>query len=212
MNNESGSISFRYEGLLSPLRYILLITVVISAYDTGRAILSLIELARKPGMDLLLVILWLIAAPLTFATTVCLFYACKRLREGHSPNMPITIGFGLMVLSSVANLISQVNILNGNGLSIVILCGIVLICYVICFLYYQRIGTKLMTWFAAGLNVLCGGYYLINGIKLVVEQPDQLLGYLFTSYATAFLIAVSVLLFTIAVSADHEEMNIMDAD
>ncbi len=212
MNNESGSITFRYEGLLSPLRYILLFTVVISAYDTGRAVLSLIELARKPGMDILLVVLWLLTAPLTFAATVFLFYACKCLREGKSAAMPTTIAFGLMILSSVSNLISQVNILNGNGLSIVILCGIVLVCYIICFLYYQRIGTKMMTWFAAGLNVLCGGYYLINGIKLVIEQPDQLLGYLFTSYATAFLISVSVLIFTIAVGMDDEEPNYMDAD
>ena len=212
MNYVSGDYSFRRDGLLSPLRFVLLITVVISAYDTGRAILTFVDYSRRADMDMLLVILWLLVAPLTFAATVCLFYACKRLREGHSPSTPITIAFGLMVLSAVSNLISYVNTLNGNGLSIVILCAISLVCYVICFLYYQRIGTSVLTYFAAIMNILCSGYFLLNGIKLVAEQPEQLLGYVFTSYLTAFLIAVSILIFSLAVGMEINEDDIMDAD
>ncbi|MBO6108726.1 MAG: hypothetical protein J6P16_04905 [Eubacterium sp.] len=199
MNSELEEISIGREGLMNPLRYVLTFAIVISAYDTGRAILSFIELMRLPEMDVLLVLLWLLTAPLSFAAVFFFFFSCKKLREGRSAGMTITIAFGLMILSSVSNLISQASILNGNGLSIMILCAIVLVCYIICFLYYQRIGTKFLTYFAAAMNVLCGGYYLLNGIKLVIDEPDQLLGYLFTSYFTAFLVAVSVLLFVLTV-------------
>lgn len=199
MEDQIDDIRFRNTMLITPLRMVLLFSVVISAYDVGRAILSFIELVRQPDMDVLLITLWLLTAPLSFAACVCLVYACKRMMDGRSAAMPVTVGFGLMVLSGVSNLISQASILAGNGLSIMVLCALVLVCYIICFLQYQRIGTRPLTIFAAVMGVLCGGYYLINGIKLVIEQPNQLLGYLFTSYLTAFLVAVSTLLFVIAV-------------
>ncbi|MBR6228342.1 MAG: hypothetical protein IKQ97_01230 [Eubacterium sp.] len=216
MNSQLDEIRIDKPNLLSPLRYVLIVTVVISAYDVGRAILSFIDLVRQPDMDVLLVLLWLLAAPLTFAASVFLFYACKCMMDGKNSSMPITVGFGLMILSSVSGLISQVNILHGEGLSIVILCGLVLVCYIIIFLQYQRIGSRPLTIFAAIMNVLCGGYYLVNGIKLVINEPNQLLGYLFTSYATAFLIALSVLLFVLTVDygpiieeIDGDDLNSM---
>ena len=213
--NQLDEIRIDKPGLLSPLRYVLIFTVVIAAYDVGRAVLAFIDLVKQPEMDTLLVLLWLLSAPLTFS--VALFYACKCILDGKNASMPITIGFGLMILSSVSGLISQVNILNGEGLSIVILCGLVLVCYIIVFLQYQRIGTKPLTIFAAVMGVLCGGYYLANGIKLVIEEPNQLLGYLFTSYFTAFLIAVATLLFVITIGfgpiieeVDGDELNMID--
>ncbi len=199
MNNQNDEIRISNPAFLAPLRILLIFTVVIAAYDTGRAILSFVELVRQPNMDVLLVLLWLLTAPLTFAASVCFFYAYKRLTEGANVSMPVTLGFGAMVLSSVSNLLSQASILNGNGLSIMILCGIVLVCYIICFLYYQRIGVKALTVFAAIMGVLCGLYYLIQGAKLVIDEPQQILGYLFTSYLTCLLIAVSVLIFVLAI-------------
>ena len=199
MENQMDEIRINKPNLMSVLRIILTITVVVAAYDTGRAILSFIELVRQPSMDVLLVILWLLTAPLTFVAAVCLFYAYKRLPEGANVSMPITIGFGAMVLSSVSSLLSQASILNGNGLSLMILCGLVLLCYIICFLYYQRIGVKALTIFAAIMGVLCGGYYFIQGVVLVSNEPKQLLGYLFTSYLTSLMIALSVLFFVLTV-------------
>ncbi|MEE3468517.1 MAG: hypothetical protein VZQ83_08760, partial [Eubacterium sp.] len=86
---------------------------------------------------------------------------------------------------------------------------IVLVCYVICFLYYQRIGVKALTVFAAVMGVLCGVYYLIQGAMLIANEPNQVLGYLFTSYVTAFLIALSVLVFTLTIGYGPviEEVN-----
>ena len=199
MESQIDEIRIKNTMFMSVLRIILTITVVVAAYDTGRAILSFIELVRKPGMHVLLVLLWLLTAPLTFAAAVCLFYAYKRLTEGANVTMPVTIGFGLMILSSVSNLISQSSILNGNGLSIMILCGIVLVCYIICFMYYQRIGSRPLTIFAAGMGVLCGGYYIIQGAILIADEPEQILGYLFTSYMTTLMIALSTFFFVITV-------------
>ena len=199
MDNQMDDVRINSPSLLNPLRILLIMTVVIAAYDTGRAVLSFIELVRQPSMDVLLVILWLLTAPLTFTAAVALFYAQKRLQEGERVNMPITIGFAAMVLSSVSSLLSQASILNGNGLSIMILCGLVLVCYIILFLYYQRIGVKALAVFASVMGVLCGGYYLVQGVVLVAHEPQQILGYLFTSYLTALMIALSALFFVLTV-------------
>ena len=197
--NSPDDIRIERMSLLTPLRMLLTFTVVISAYDTGQAVLSFIELAKQPGMDTMLVLIWLLSAPMSFICAVCLFLSIKKLREGKSASMTLTVGIGAMVLSSVAALISQANVLNGKALSILVLCGIVLVCYVIVFLYYQKIGAKPLTIFAAVMGVLCGGYYLLNGIVLVKDQPEQILGYLFSSYLTAFLVAISVLIYTLTV-------------
>ena len=197
--NSPDDIRIERTSFLTPLRVLLTFTVVISAYDTGQAVLSFIELAKQPGMDTMLVLIWLLSAPMSFICTVCLFLSIKKLREGKSASMTLTVGIGAMVLSSVAALISQANVLNGKALSILVLCGIVLVCYVIIFLYYQKIGTKPLTIFAGVMGVLCGGYYLLNGIILVKDQPEQILGYLFSSYLTAFLVAICVLIYTLTV-------------
>ncbi|MBR1873649.1 MAG: hypothetical protein IJ807_01990 [Eubacterium sp.] len=212
--NSSDDIRIERPSFLTPLRVLLTFTVVISAYDTGQAVLSLIELAGQPGMDGMLVFIWLLSAPLSFICAVCLFLSVKKLREGKSASMTLTVGIGAMVLSSVAALISQANILNGRALSIMVLCGIVLVCYVIIFLYYQKIGTKPLTIFAAVMGVLCGGYYLMNGILLIKDQPEQILGYLFVSYLTAFLVAVCILVYTFAVGVGPviEEVDSDDRD
>lgn len=212
MNNQLDELQFKNVRFISPLRMILLLTVVIAAYDTGRAVLAFIDLVKKPGMDILLVFLWLLTAPLTFAAAVSLFYAYKKLTDGANIAMPVTIGFGLMVLSSVSNLISQSSILNGNGLSIMILCAIVLVCYGICFLHYQHLGVREMTIFAAGMGVLCGGYYVVQGAILIGVEPDQLLGYLFSSYVTSLMIALSTFFFVLAIDYGPkiERVDIVD--
>ena len=136
--NSPDDIRIERTSLLTPLRMLLTFTVVISAYDTGQAVLSFIELAKQPGMDTMLVLIWLLSAPMSFICAVCLFLSIKKLREGKSASMTLTVGIGAMVLSSVAALISQANVLNGKALSSLVLCGIVLVCYVIVFLYYQK--------------------------------------------------------------------------
>ena len=195
----SDDVRIERPSFLTPLRILLTFAVVVSAYATGRAVFQFIDMMKMPEMDGLLVFIWLLAAPLSFVCVVALFYSVMKLREGKSVSMALGVAFGSMVLSSVAQLISQANILNGRGLTIMLLCGIVLICYVIIFLYYQKIGTRPLTYFAAVMGVLCGGCYLYNGILIVREQTDLILGYLFASYLTAFLVAVSSLIYTLAI-------------
>lgn len=194
MDTKTNRIRYISETFVSPLRFVGIMTVVVAAYDTGRAVLSFLELVRTPDMDILLVLLWLLTAPLTFGASVCFFYAAKKIYDGQGADLAITIAFGLMILSSVANLISQASILNGKAISILVLCGVTLICYVIGFLYFQGIGTRLMAMFAGGLGVACATYYLVIGIRLVLAEPQQILGYLFTSYLTATMIAMTTLL------------------
>ena len=66
-------------------------------------------------------------------------------------------------------------------------------------MHYQKIGVKPLTLFAAGMGVLCGLYYVIQGVMLVANEPKQILGYLFTSYLTSLMIAASVFFFVLTV-------------
>ena len=67
--NSPDDIRIERTSLLTPLRMLLTFTVVISAYDTGQAVLSFIELAKQPGMDTMLVLIWLLSAPMSFSVS-----------------------------------------------------------------------------------------------------------------------------------------------
>ena len=200
---KNNSIRFLNDMFTAPLRIITIFTVVIAAYDVGRAVLSFVEYSRGEGIDMLLVLLYLLPAPLTFATAVLLFYAAKSILEGKGADMIVTIAFGLMVLSSVANLIVEASTLSSSAISWIILFAIVLICYIIGFLYYQGIGNRALAIFGGGLGLACAVYCLINGIILVTNEPRQIGGYLFTSYLTATMIALNILMFILSLAPDN---------
>ena len=201
-SKKNGSIRYLNDLFTAPLRIITIFAVVISAYDVGRAILSFVEFTRGEGFDMLLVVLFLLPAPLTFASAFLLFYAAKSVLEGKNADMAVTIAFGLMVLSSISYLIAEASTLS-EAVSLIVLCAIVLVCYVIEFLYYQGIGNRALAIFAGGMGLACAVYSLINGIILVVHEPRQIGGYLFTSYLAALMIALTVLMFILSLAPDN---------
>ena len=189
---------------LKALRAVLLATVIITAYDTGQAVIAFVRRISHPDMDVLLVFLWLLADPLMLVAAFCLFYAYKRLLEGATVSLPVTIGFGSLILGSVANLISKGTTINNRGaevdnplygISLVILYCLILVCYIIIFLYYQKIGPRVLALFAGGMGVLCGAYLFLNGIIIVINEPNQFIGYFFSTYVSTFVIAASSMLF-----------------
>lgn len=189
---------------LKAFRVVLLATVIITAYDTGQAVIAFVRRVSHPDMDVFLVFLWLLSDPLMLVSAFCLFYAYKRMSEGATVQLPVTIGFGSMVLGSVANLISKGTTINNRGaeidnplygISLVILYCLILVCYIIIFLYYQNIGPKILAIFAGGMGLLCGAYLLLNGFLLVISEPDQFIGYFFSNYLASCAIAASSMLF-----------------
>ncbi len=189
---------------LKALRVVLIASVIITAYDSGQAILAFVRRVSHPDMDVFLVFLWLLSDPLMLVTAFCLFYAYKRMSEGATVQLPVTIGFGSMVLGSVANLISKGTTLSNRGsevndslygISLVILYSLILVCYIIIFLYYQNIGPKVLALFAGGMGVLCGAYLFLNGIVLILNEPEQFIGYFFSNYVSAFAISAASMLF-----------------
>ena len=189
---------------LKALRVMLIATVIITAYDTGQAVIAFVRRVSHPDMDILLVFLWLLADPLMLVAAFCLFYAFKRMLEGATVSLPVTIGFGALILGSVANLISKGTTINNRGaeidnplygISLVILYCLILVCYIIIFLYYQKIGSRVLALFAGGMGLLCGAYLFLNGIILVLNEPEQFIGYFFSTYVSAFAIAGSSMLF-----------------
>ena len=198
-NKKSNSIRYLNELFSMPLRLISIFTVVISAYAIGRAILLFVETVKIPGMSMLLVLLFSLPSFLTFAAVFLLAFAAKKIREGAGGDRFVTIAFGLMILSSLSFMMSQFGTLKlPEDMSSIILCAIVLICYVIIFLYFQGMGNRALAVFAGIMGLACGVYYVIYGAGL-----NNVLSYDFVSCVDSCMIALTTLMFVLTMAPDN---------
>ena len=112
--------------------------------------------------------------------------------------------FGILLMAAVDNLV-YISIHNeGDSLSLFILGGIELVCFVICFLYYQGIGNFAMT--------LCAVILVMAAEALKLEEAVRYLsfigiyafnGYYFVERLSETLLAVESLLLVFAVKRGY---------
>ena len=216
-----GSISFIWDinssfGLTVTFFVIIGLAILASCFHVFSAVLSFIEYMNAirggASIDMLLIILYLLPALLTLLSDVLLLVSGIMLYTNGNADLTMTIGIGLMVLSSISNLIVEASTLSGNGISWIIIFAIVLICYIIIFLYFQGIGNRALAIFAGGLGLACAVYCLINGVILVIHEPRQINGYLFRSYLTATVMALDVLMFILLTIPDNLMEVVDDSD
>ncbi|MCR4605522.1 MAG: hypothetical protein K5639_05930 [Eubacterium sp.] len=204
--NSKGNNSIRYlnEFFTTPLRIIAVFTVVISAYDVGRGVLLLVDCFKDERVSLLLALLFVLPAFLSFASAFLIAFAAKRIREGIGSDVQVRIALGSLILSAISFMMSQFGTLNlPDEMSSIILSAIVLICFVIVFLYYQGMGNRALAVFAGIMGLACGVYYLIYGATLLKDDINNVLSYDFVSCVTSCMIALLVLIFVLSTAPDN---------
>lgn len=194
--NENHTLSISGKIWNAPLRILTLITFFIGAYSLVQSILVLIQDYERQDLSMLVVVIFLLVTPLAFAASLFFAYAVHKMAKGQGADRQIGIGYAMMVLASVDNLIYVSIHHEGDSLSFYLLGGIELICFIIFFLYYQDIGNHALTLCAGILIVACTVLELEEAIRYFVSVSYyDFTGYYFVQTLLDTLIAVESLLF-----------------
>lgn len=182
------------------LRVLSLVTLFAGAYALVQGILLAIRDWEMQNVSMLVVMIYVLVTPLGFVAALLWAYSVHRMARTENGDMAIILGYAMMLMAAVDNLI-YISIHNeGDSLNLFILGGIELVCFVICFLYYQGIGSHVIT--------LCATLLLVAVAALRLEETVRYLsgigiyafnGYYFVQMLLETLLAVESLLFVFAV-------------
>lgn len=197
--NEKSTLYIEKALWQTPLRILSLLNLFISAYALMKGVLFLVESIGRQELSLLVVVIYLLVTPFCFMAVLFFSYAVYRMSGGMGADMQIVWGFAMMVLASVDDLIYISIHHEGDALSFYLLGGIVLICYIICFLYYQDIGNRALTLCASVLLTACAVLSLEEAVRYFASVSwYEVTGYYFSQTLLEFLLAVQSLLFLFA--------------
>ena len=133
-------------------------------------------------------------------------FGVHKTAQGNGEDKNIILGFAMMLLLAVDNLIYipiHYRGDNGDPLSFMILGAIELICLIIFFLYYQNWGNKALTFCAGVLLVLSFGFEMVEAIRLLCASDITLTldtFYNLMKKVLNTLLAVQALLFVFALN------------
>ena len=133
-------------------------------------------------------------------------FGVHKIAQGNGADKNIILGFAMMLLLAVDNLIYipiHYRGDNGDPLSFMILGAIELICLIIFFLYYQNWGNKALTFCAGILLVLSFGFEMVEAIRLLCAADITLTldtFYNLMKKVLNTLLAVQALLFVFALN------------
>lgn len=152
-----------------PLRVLSLLAFFFGACSLVQCVLMLMKYYEQQNLSMLVVFIFLLITPLTFGASVFFAFGVHRICAGIGADRQIVLGFAMMILASVDNLIYVSIHHSGDALSFYLLGAIQVICFIICFLYYQDIGTFALTLCASVLLVGCAALELIEAVRYILS-------------------------------------------
>lgn len=204
--NENHTITLQDKKWGMPVRVLTLITFFMGAFTLVQAILLLSEYYSNYDVSMPVVILFLLITPFAFVAALMFAFGVHKIAQGNGADKNIILGFAMMLLLAVDNLIYipiHYRGDNGDPLSFMILGAIELICLIIFFLYYQKWGNKALTFCAGVLLVLSFGFEMVEAIRLLCAADITLTldtFYNLMKKVLNTLLAVQALLFVFALN------------
>ena len=196
--NQSLSIPNRVGQML--LRIFTWITLFLGAYSMVQSCFVVLADLRMEEVSMLVVVIYLLVTPFSFLASIFFAIFVHQTGRGYGKDMQIVLGYALMVMAAVDNLIYVSIHHAGDALSFYILGGIEVICMVICFLYYQGIGNVGILLCGVILYVACTLLELEEAIRYFLSiQYYDFTGYYFAQTVLDFLLALIGLGFAIFV-------------
>lgn len=160
-----------------PLRIVTLVTFFLSTCSLVQCILMFQEYSQQQNLSMFVVVLFLMVSPFTFLASLFFAWGIHKIAGGTGADRPIVLGYAMMMLTAVDNLI-YVSVQRGEDvLSFYLLGGIQVICYGICFLYYQDYVTAPLTFCSCILLAGCSILDVTDAIHYIdslsaMELPD----------------------------------------
>ena len=194
--NENHTITLQDKKWGMPVRVLTLITFFLGAFTLVQAILLLSEYYSNYDVSM----------PFAFVAALLFAFGVHKIAQGNGADKNIILGFAMMLLLAVDNLIYipiHYRGDNGDPLSFMILGAIELICLIIFFLYYQNWGNKALTFCAGVLLVLSFGFEMVEAIRLLCAADITLTldtFYNLMKKVLNTLLAVQALLFVFALN------------
>lgn len=161
----------------APLRVVSILALFFGACSLVQSVFMLLEYCEQQSLSMLVVFLFLLVTPLTFCASLFFVFGVHRIASGTGADSKIVLGFAMMVMAAVDNLIYVSIRHSGDALSFYLLGGIQVICFVICFLYYQDFGTFPLVLCGTVLLVACAALEMEEAVRYIVsidliELPD----------------------------------------
>lgn len=193
---EDNTLSISSKTWRMPLRVLSLITFFIAAYSLVQSVLVLIQDYERQDLSMLVVIIFLLVTPFAFAAALFFAYSIHRMAGDGKADRQMILGYAMLVLAAVDNLIYISIHHEGDSVSFYLLGGIELVCFIIFFLYYQDLGNRAMALCAGILLVACTVLELEEAIRYFVSiSYYDFTGYYFSQTVLDALLAVESLLF-----------------
>ena len=201
--NNNHTITLRDKKWGVPLRVLTLINFFLASFTLVQCVMLLSEYYSNYDISMPVVIIFLMITPLAFVASLLFAFGVHRIAQGMGADRNIVLGFAMMLLLAVDNLVYIPIHYGGDSLSFLILGAIELICLIIFFLYYQNLGNKALTICAGILLILSFGFEMIEAIRLISAEDvvltlDTL--YNLVKKVLNTLIAVQSLLFVFALN------------
>ena len=208
--NNNHTITLRDKKWGVPVRVLTLINFFLASFTLVQCVMLLSEYYSNYDISMPVVIIFLLITPLAFAASLLFAFGVHRIAQGRGADRNIVLGFALMLLLAVDNLVYipiHYGGDNGDPISFLILGAIELICLIIFFLYYQNLGNKALTICAGILLIVSFGFEMVEAIRLISAEDvvltlDTL--YNLVKKVLNTLIAVQSLLFVFALNRSIE--------
>ena len=201
--NNNHTITLRDKKWGVPVRVLTLINFFLASFTLVQCVMLLSEYYSNYDISMPVVIIFLLITPLAFAASLLFAFGVHRIAQGMGADRNIVLGFAMMLLLAVDNLVYIPIHYGGDSLSFLILGAIELICLIIFFLYYQNLGNKALVICAGTLLILSFGFEAVEAIRLISAE-DVLLTvdtlYYLVKKVLNTLIAVQSLLFVFALN------------
>lgn len=197
---------YTVEGKLwrSVLRVLTLITLFVGAYSLVQSVLTLIDYWEMKDLSMMVVVIYLLVTPFAFAASVLWAYSVHRMAQTANGDMALILGFAMMIMASVDNLIYISIHHEGDSLSFFILGGIKLICFILGFLYYQGVGNRAVTLCSSLLLVAAGALELEEAVRYFISiEIYEFGGYYFMQTLLEAMLAVESLLFVFGIKKGY---------
>lgn len=186
------------------LRVMTLVTLFAGAYTLVQSVLLLIQDLEIPDLSILVVVIYLLATPFAFAAALLWAYSIHRMAQTGNGDLALVLGYAMMIMVNIDKLVYVSIHREGDLVSFVILSGIKLVCFVICFLHYQGIGNRGITLFAAILLVASAALELEEAVRYLIETGYYALNsYYFIQTLLEGLLATEGLLFLFGVKKGY---------
>lgn len=180
------------------LRVLSLITLFIGAYTLVQGVFVLLRNYGQQDISFMVVILYLLTAPFCFLAALLFAISVHRMVQEKSGEMLVVGGFAMAILATIDDII-YLSVYNEDFGSLILLAGIELVCYIICFLHYQGLELYVLAVCAGFLLAGCAAVKMNDIIQYFkATNHYDFTGYYFAKEALHTLLALISLLFVFA--------------